>query len=337
MASSEYVYVTSESKTNFLFLPGERPFQCDFCDKKFGVKENLSVHRRIHTKERPYKCEVCSRAFEHSGKLHRHMRIHTGERPHACSVCNKTFIQSGQLVIHMRTHTGEKPYVCPVCDKGFTCSKQLKVHSRTHTGEKPYNCEICGKSFGYNHVLKLHQVAHYGTKVYKCTICQDTFSSKKSMETHIKTHSENQPATSSTPIEHSQSSNSSLSASIPALSPSAMSTPTSVLQYNTPEPSESSCHSDKENKISRIPMPMQQEYSAPSPIYHRESPLPPLVVPPHQSQQPCYPSPKNNYDYMFYLQPSVTNATGVNPALLAAAAAAREERTQSPTQGKYHN
>ncbi|KAF7287113.1 uncharacterized protein LOC143193616 isoform X2 [Rhynchophorus ferrugineus] len=169
---------------------GEKPFRCEFCDKSFSVKENLSVHRRIHTKERPYKCEVCSRAFEHSGKLHRHMRIHTGERPHKCTVCAKTFIQSGQLVIHMRTHTGEKPYVCTVCQKGFTCSKQLKVHSRTHTGEKPYSCEICGKSFGYNHVLKLHQVAHYGEKVYKCTICNDTFNSKKSMEAHIKSHSE---------------------------------------------------------------------------------------------------------------------------------------------------
>lgn len=169
---------------------GEKPYQCEYCNKSFSVKENLSVHRRIHTKERPYKCDICERAFEHSGKLHRHMRIHTGERPHKCTVCNKTFIQSGQLVIHMRTHTGEKPYVCKDCGKGFTCSKQLKVHNRSHTGEKPYSCDICGKSFGYNHVLKLHQVAHFGEKVYKCTICNQTFTSKKSMESHIKSHSE---------------------------------------------------------------------------------------------------------------------------------------------------
>jgi DNA-directed RNA polymerase subunit RPC12/RpoP len=178
---------------------GEKPYQCEYCKKSFSVKENLSVHRRIHTKERPYKCDICERAFEHSGKLHRHMRIHTGERPHKCAVCNKTFIQSGQLVIHMRTHTGEKPYVCKDCGKGFTCSKQLKVHNRTHTGEKPYSCDICGKSFGYNHVLKLHQVAHYGEKVYKCTICNQTFNSKKPMESHIKSHSEQGHSTTSSP------------------------------------------------------------------------------------------------------------------------------------------
>ncbi|XP_044742270.1 Krueppel homolog 1-like [Chrysoperla carnea] len=340
---------------------GERPFQCDFCDKKFGVKENLSVHRRIHTKERPYKCEVCSRAFEHSGKLHRHMRIHTGERPHACSVCNKTFIQSGQLVIHMRTHTGEKPYVCPVCDKGFTCSKQLKVHSRTHTGEKPYNCDICGKSFGYNHVLKLHQVAHYGQKVYKCTICQDTFTSKKTMEAHIKTHSENAASSPQSPDYPQQASPVSTTSSIPPLSPGGAISSSTMIS-TTPPPSHQQSQptvlqqhitqmetfnsesngsvSDKENKdlrTSPMPTPMEQD---PHQMNHQfiqinhQRQSPPIshsVI----NQQPSSPHwySKNSPEYVFYLQSS--NNGGVNPALLAAAAAAREERTstQSPPQG----
>ncbi|XP_065163055.1 Krueppel homolog 1-like isoform X2 [Atheta coriaria] len=251
---------------------GEKPFRCEFCNKSFSVKENLSVHRRIHTKERPYKCDVCSRAFEHSGKLHRHMRIHTGERPHKCTVCAKTFIQSGQLVIHMRTHTGEKPYVCTVCQKGFTCSKQLKVHSRTHTGEKPYSCEICGKSFGYNHVLKLHQVAHYGEKVYKCTICNDTFTSKKNMEAHIKSHSENSaPAVSASP-----------SPPPVVATPPQSTSPSSIDSYSSFS-STSSTSSDKENRdmplnLTHIPIaeaPVSYEQDIRYYLYSRGDRYPP--------------------------------------------------------------
>lgn len=285
---------------------GEKPYQCEYCNKSFSVKENLSVHRRIHTKERPYKCDICDRAFEHSGKLHRHMRIHTGERPHKCTICSKTFIQSGQLVIHMRTHTGEKPYVCKVCGKGFTCSKQLKVHTRTHTGEKPYNCEICGKSFGYNHVLKLHQVAHYGEKVYKCTICNETFTSKKTMELHIKSHSEQ---------------------------------PNAQRVQNSDTGETSSCASstsDKENKESDTEaktenFEVQKQSTQPLEIILTPPSVPQLspdTKPPNLRELRYYLYyPKNNFNS----KPPVQPQQGVNPALLAvAAAAAASEECKFP-------
>lgn len=274
---------------------GEKPYQCEYCKKSFSVKENLSVHRRIHTKERPYKCDICERAFEHSGKLHRHMRIHTGERPHKCAICSKTFIQSGQLVIHMRTHTGEKPYVCKSCGKGFTCSKQLKVHNRTHTGEKPYACEICGKSFGYNHVLKLHLVAHYGEKVYKCTICNETFTSKKSMESHIKSHSE-----SSVEVRGEDD----------------------VMSPGLAESSCASSTSDKENHNKETDGSMQKMHtmvSSSATRYNMET----------SSNQP-HPNMRELVQYLYPRMDRNTqqsqSTSGLNPALLAAAAAEYEGR-----------
>lgn len=104
-----------------LFFTEARLYECEVCNKSFKTKQNLNVHRRIHTNEKPYCCTHCGRGFEHSGKLQRHVRTHTGERPHQCAVCEKSFIQSGQLIIHMRSHTGKRI----ICN---TISSHLSKH-----------------------------------------------------------------------------------------------------------------------------------------------------------------------------------------------------------------
>ena len=55
---------------------GEKPFGCQYCDKKFDRQDNLKVHERIHTGEKPYKCTLCSYGCGDSGSLKKHMKIH---------------------------------------------------------------------------------------------------------------------------------------------------------------------------------------------------------------------------------------------------------------------
>ena len=65
---------------------GERPFECNICDKYFARKENLSRHMRTHTEEKSFDCDICDKSFARKVNLSKHMRTHTGEKPAQCDV-----------------------------------------------------------------------------------------------------------------------------------------------------------------------------------------------------------------------------------------------------------
>lgn len=195
--------VYNESKTAFnhvsyalvhrKILPGEKPYKCNVCGKKFRKYPSLLKHQSSHAKEKSYECEECGKDFRHVSSLIAHQRMHTGEKPYECHQCGKAFSQRAHLTIHQRIHTGEKPYKCDDCGKDFSQRAHLTIHQRTHTGEKPYRCLECGKTFSHSSSLINHQRVHTGEKPYICNECGKTFSQSTHLLQHQKIHTGKKP------------------------------------------------------------------------------------------------------------------------------------------------
>ncbi|XP_016041968.2 zinc finger protein 287 isoform X1 [Erinaceus europaeus] len=174
-------------------LPGEKPYKCNVCGKKFRKNPSYVKHQSTHTKEKSYECEECGKEFRHISSLIAHQRMHTGEKPYECHQCGKAFSQRAHLTIHQRIHTGEKPYKCDDCGKDFSQRAHLTIHQRTHTGEKPYKCLECGKTFSHSSSLINHQRVHTGEKPYICNECGKTFSQSTHLLQHQKIHTGKKP------------------------------------------------------------------------------------------------------------------------------------------------
>ncbi|XP_007943774.1 zinc finger protein 287 [Orycteropus afer afer] len=173
--------------------PGEKPYKCNTCGKKFRKYPSLMKHQSTHAKEKSYECEECGKEFRHISSLIAHQRMHTGEKPYECHQCGKAFSQRAHLTIHQRIHTGEKPYKCDDCGKDFSQRAHLTIHQRTHTGEKPYKCLECGKTFSHSSSLINHQRVHTGEKPYICNECGKTFSQSTHLLQHQKIHTGKKP------------------------------------------------------------------------------------------------------------------------------------------------
>ena len=57
---------------------GEKPYQCAWkdCGWKFARSDELTRHYRKHTGDRPFQCQLCERAFSRSDHLALHMKRH---------------------------------------------------------------------------------------------------------------------------------------------------------------------------------------------------------------------------------------------------------------------
>ncbi|XP_044739140.1 zinc finger protein 600-like [Chrysoperla carnea] len=108
---------------NALKSQQNKPYSCDFCDKRFKHRVNLSIHKRLHSGKRPF-----------SLTLDAHKAIHRGERNYSCDMCGKRYFHYDSLTVHKRIHGVERSYPCEICDKRFIRRQDSSLvrHKKIH-------------------------------------------------------------------------------------------------------------------------------------------------------------------------------------------------------------
>ena len=163
---------------------GEKPFQCNVCEKSFIDKDQSINIIKIHAGEKKLQCNTdyeCESFTTYSSESNEYgtLKINIDETSKGIPVPYYTHEMQftdhiHQSISHVSKNTGEKPFQCNVCEKYFLENGQLLNHMKIHTGENTLQCNICDKSFSSNYRLKRHMKVH----ALQCNICDKTFSFK---------------------------------------------------------------------------------------------------------------------------------------------------------------
>lgn len=110
--------------------------KCPFCDMSCTTLAALKIHIRFrHCDERPYPCDFCEKRFKNQRDLQKHTVVHDEDTVYHCTMegCDYSCQTFQTLTQHFkRAHEagGIPKYKCHICDKVFSWCNTLTLHLR---------------------------------------------------------------------------------------------------------------------------------------------------------------------------------------------------------------
>lgn len=110
--------------------------KCPFCDMTCTTLAALKIHIRFrHCDERPFPCDFCDKRFKNQRDLQKHTEVHNEGTVYRCTVegCDYSCHTFQTMNHHFkRAHEvgGMSKYKCHICDKVFSWCYTLTLHLR---------------------------------------------------------------------------------------------------------------------------------------------------------------------------------------------------------------
>ncbi|CAB0033078.1 unnamed protein product [Trichogramma brassicae] len=204
------IHISGSHKQRRSFHEGRKDYECNKCEKKFGQKPHLLLHKKtVHEGRKDYKCDRCEKKFgmdlyknfiptTEDYRCRQNAKVHEGRediafkdfKNYLCDSCGKKFGNKSSFHLHQKKiHEGCRDFACNECEKKFGLKTDLLRHQRSvHEGRKDYPCDKFEKKFGHKTRLITHQkTAHEGRKDYECDNCEQKFVEKSKLISHQKT------------------------------------------------------------------------------------------------------------------------------------------------------
>jgi len=163
-----------------------KKFNCDQCEKSYGLKRNLSQHKKGTHDNTTVECPDCKKMIN-SVAFAKHKRVVHGDKPYKCTLCGKDFAQPSHLKRHTNTvHFAIKNFKCSRCNKAFGLKSHLINHTRNiHEGIK-YPCDECEFKASTSGNLCSHiKTVHRKVYSFLCEYCPSGFVSRPGLKSHM--------------------------------------------------------------------------------------------------------------------------------------------------------
>lgn len=126
-------------------LPKFTSLTCEICDKSCHNKLVYEDHmRQHHTKDRPYQCQYCYKKFSVKQYWRVHMKKHENckNNKKTCPHCDKIFVSTLSMQKHINNHFDPTKKSCDECGELIRANNMRHHIEEVHLKLKPHECDV---------------------------------------------------------------------------------------------------------------------------------------------------------------------------------------------------